>query len=245
MQLEKVLRGLARAPGYRDFDALPIPCRAVATDLVTGTAVVFSRGELASVMRASMSVPGVVAPIDYEGHLLVDGGLTNNLPVDVARAMGADIIIAVNLGTPLMRREELGSLLGVTGQMLNILTEQNVRASLAQLWPEDILILPELGDFSATDFDHLPKTIPIGEAAARKVEDRLAPLGLPPQAYAALRKRQQDVAPPDLRPVDEIRFAPLERVNPDFAAATMETRPAHPAGRAGSGYEPAVRHRGL
>ncbi|WP_082016649.1 patatin-like phospholipase family protein [Cupriavidus sp. IDO] len=228
VQLEKVLRGLARAPGYRNFDALPIPYRAVATDLVTGTAVVFSEGELASVMRASMSVPGVVAPIDYEGHLLVDGGLTNNLPVDVARAMGADIIIAVNLGTPLMRREELGSLLGVTGQMLNILTEQNVRASLARLRPEDILILPELGDFSATDFDHLPKTIPIGEAAARKVEDRLAPLGLPPQAYAALRKRQQDVAPPDPRPVDEIRFAPLERVNPDFAAATMETRPGLP-----------------
>lgn len=228
VQLEKVLRGLARAPGYRDFNALPIPYRAVATDLVTGTPVVFTQGELAMVMRASMSVPGVVAPVDYEGKLLVDGGLTNNLPVDVARAMGADIVIAVNLGTPLMRRDELGSVISVTGQMLNILTEQNVRASLAQLRPEDILILPELGDFSAGDFDNLEKTIPIGEAAARKVADRLAPLALPQQEYAALRQRQQTAAPPDRRPVDEIRFAPLQRVNPDFAASTMETKSGEP-----------------
>ncbi len=79
---------------------MPIPYRAVATDLVAGTAVVFTEGELANVMRASMSVPGAVAPTEYQGKLLVDGGLTDNLPVDVARAMGADIVIAVNLGTP-------------------------------------------------------------------------------------------------------------------------------------------------
>jgi len=232
VQLEKVLRTLARAPGYQDFDHLPIPYRAVATDLVTGSAVVFSRGELANVMRASMSVPGVVAPTEYQGHLLVDGGLTDNLPVDVALAMGADIIIAVNLGTPLMRREELTSLIGVAGQMLNILTEQNVRKSLGQLRPQDILIEPELGGFSAGDFDNLPKTIPIGEAAARKVEDRLKPLALPPQEYAALRQRQETLPPPENRPVDEIRLAPLERVNPDFAMANLETKPGQPIDQA-------------
>jgi len=228
VQLETVLRQLANAPGYRNFDTLPIPYRAVATDLVSGTPVVFREGELANVMRASMSVPGAVAPTEYQGKLLVDGGLTDNLPVDVARAMGADIIIAVNLGTPLMKREELTSLIGVTGQMLNILTEQNVRASLASLRPTDILILPELGDFSAGDFDHLPKTIPIGEAAARREATRLAALAVPPEQYAQLRTTQKALPPPDLRPVDEIRFAPLERVNPAFAAATMETRPGEP-----------------
>ncbi len=228
VQLETVLRQLANAPGYRDFDALPIPYRAVATDLVTGTPVVFSEGELANVMRASMSVPGAVAPMEYQGKLLVDGGLTDNLPVDVARAMGADIIIAVNLGTPLMKRDELTSLIGVTGQMLNILTEQNVRTSLASLKPDDILILPELGDFSASDFNHLPKTIPIGEDAARRQSDRLAALSLPPDQYAQLRTVQRALPPPDPRPADEIRFAPMERVNPKFAAATMETRPGEP-----------------
>lgn len=228
VQLETVLRQLANAPGYRNFDLLPIPYRAVATDLVAGTPVVFSEGELANVMRASMSVPGAVAPTEYQGKLLVDGGLTDNLPVDVARTMGADIVIAVNLGTPLMKREELTSLIGVTGQMLNILTEQNVRTSLASLKPTDILIEPALGDFSAGDFNHLPKAIPIGEAAARRETDRLAALSIPPDQYAALRTTQSALPPPDLRPVDEIRFSKLERVNPAFAAATMETKPGEP-----------------
>ncbi|WP_245001788.1 patatin-like phospholipase family protein [Cupriavidus pinatubonensis] len=232
VQLETVLRQLAKVPGYRDFDRLPIPYRAVATDLVAGTPVVFSKGELAQVMRASMSVPGAVAPAEYEGRLLVDGGLTDNLPVDVARQMGADIVIAVNLGTPLMRRDELNSILGVTGQMLNILTEQNVRSSLALLKSTDVLILPELGDFSASDFDHLTNTIPVGEAAAHKVADRLAPLALPPGQYAALRIRQQTLDPPDLRPVDEIRFAPMQRVNPGYAASVMETKPGEPIDQA-------------
>ena len=228
VQLETVLRALAKAQGYRKFDELQIPFRAVATDLVTGKPVVFSQGELANVMRASMSVPGLIDPVEIDGKLLVDGGLTDNLPVNVARAMGADIVIAVNLGTPLMKREELSSIFGVTGQMINILTEQNVQASLASLKPTDILILPELGDFSAGDFDHLLKTIPIGEAAARKVADRLSKLSLPPAEYAALRQRQLAVAPSDLRPVDEIRFPGLTRVNPAVLEAEMETRPGQP-----------------
>jgi NTE family protein len=228
VQLETVLRALARAQGYRNFDELPIPFRAVATDLVTGKPVVFSRGELANVMRASMSVPGLIDPAEIDGKLLVDGGLTDNLPVNVARAMGADVVIAVNLGTPLMKRDQLNSIFGVTGQMINILTEQNVQASLASLKPTDILILPELGDFSAGDFDHLLTTIPIGEAAARKAADRLSALSLPPAEYAALRKRQLAVAAPDLGPVDEIRFPGLTRVNPAVLEAEMETRPGQP-----------------
>ena len=146
-------------------------------------------------MRASMSVPGAIAPAEFDGKILVDGGLTDNLPIDVARAMGADVVIAVNLGTPLAPREQLNSILGVSGQVINILTEQNVQLSLAALKPTDILILPELGDFSAADFDHLPKTVPIGEAAARKVADRLSRLSLPPQEYAALRTLPRRLLP--------------------------------------------------
>src|SRR4029079_10167719 len=113
------------------------------------------------------------------GQLLVDGGLTDNLPVDVARRMGADVVIAVNLGTPLMKREELTSVLGVTGQMINILTEQNVQASLASLKPTDILIEPALVDVSAGDFDHRPKAVPIGEAATLAAEPKLAAIAVP------------------------------------------------------------------
>ena len=247
VQLETVLRELSKVQGYHRFDDLPIPFRAVATDLVTGKAVVFSEGELASVMRASMSVPGAVAPAEYGGMILVDGMLTSNLPVEAARAMGADIIIAVNVGTPLLKREQLNSILGVAGQMLSILTEQNVQTSLASLKPTDILISPELGDFSTGDFDNLSITMPIGEAGARKVADRLAQLSLPPAEYAALRKRQQVAMAPSLQPVDEIRFNDLERVNPQAAQAVMQTTrgPAAGAGPDRRRHAAPVRHRRL
>jgi NTE family protein len=230
VQLETVLRGLVKTKGFRHFDQLPIPYRAVATDLVTGKPVVFSEGELANVMRASMSVPGAIAPAELEGKLLVDGGLTNNLPVDVARAMGADIVIAVNLGTPLMKREELNSVLGVTGQMINILTEQNVRASLASLKPTDILIEPALGDFSAADFDHLLKTIPIGEAAARAATDRLSRLSVSPAEFADLHATRlaASTTTEDRQPIDEIRFKPMERVNPEALRHLVKTKEGEP-----------------
>jgi NTE family protein len=226
--LEAVLRGLATRPGYLDFNRLPIPYRAVATDLVTGQAVVFSEGELASVMRASMSVPGAIAPAEIGGKLLVDGGLTDNLPVDVARAMGAEIVIAVNLGTPLSTREGIQSVLGVTAQMVNILTEQNVRASLASLKPTDILIEPLLGGFSASAFDDMAKAVPIGEAAARVVADRLAMLAASPADYAAFEQRRTQAVEPDTRPVDAIRFAEMKRVNPEVLKTEIETQPGVP-----------------
>lgn len=228
VQLETVLRKLSKVKGFHRFDELPIPFRAVATDLVTGKAVVFSEGELANVMRASMSVPGAVAPSEFSGMMLVDGMLTNNLPVQAARAMGADVIIAVNVGTPLLKREELNGIFGVMAQMLNILTEQNVEASLASLKATDILISPELGDFSTGDFDNLPKIAPLGEAAARKVAERLAQLSLPAGEYAALRQRQQVTVAADQRPIDEIRFENLQRVNQQTAKAVMETQPGQP-----------------
>ena len=228
VQLETVLRRLARAKGYHQFDRLPIPYRAVATDLVTGKAVVFHDGELANVMRASMSVPGAVAPAEFGGMMLVDGMLTSNLPVEAARKMGADVIIAVNVGTPLLKREELTSLLGVTSQMLSILTEQNVQASIDSLKPSDILISPELGEYTTGDFDELTKIAPRGETAARKVADRLAMLALPPAEYAELRRRQQIAVAPDPRPVDQIRFDTLKRVNPEYALAAFDTTSAKP-----------------
>lgn len=228
IQLETVLRRLSKAKGYHKFDALPIPFRAVATDLVTGRAVIFSEGELANVMRASMSVPGAVAPAEFNGMMLVDGMLTSNLPVDTARAMGADIIIAVNVGTPLLKREELTGILGVTGQMLSILTEQNVQASLASLKPADVLISPELGNYSTGDFDQLSKITPLGEDAARKVAERLTRLSIPAEEYAALRKRQLVAVLPDLRPVDEIQFTRLSRVQQQSAQTVMRTRVGEP-----------------
>ena len=228
VQLETVLRKLSRVKGYVRFDELPIPFRAVATDLVTGKAVVFKEGDLANVMRASMSVPGAVAPAEFGGMILVDGMLTENLPVQVARAMGADVVIAVNVGTPLLTRDQLGSIFGVAGQMVSILTEQNVQASIASLKPTDLLISPELGDYTTADFDKLPQIAKLGVPAAEKVAARLQQLSLSPQAYAALRERQTVAQAPDLRKIDEIRIDPLKRVNPQTVLADMETAVGQP-----------------
>ncbi len=226
--LEAELRKLVLLKGPRNFDELPIPYRAVATDIVSGLPHVFVSGEVAVAMRASMSIPGAVSPAEIGGNIYVDGGLVDNLPVDVARKMGADVVIAVNLGTPLMTRDQITSIVGVVGQMINILTEQNVRASLASLRPEDILILPELGNFSATDFDNLPKTVPIGEAAARKVADRLARYSVSPEEYAAWKAKREAENPPSGRRIDEIRVEGVNRVNPEVIVSTMETRVGDP-----------------
>jgi len=232
VQLETVLRKLSKLKGYYKFDDLPIPFRAVATDLVTGKPVVFTEGELANVMRASMSVPGAVAPAEFNGMLLVDGMLTENLPVDTARKMGADIIIAVNVGTPLLNRDQLTSVIGVTSQMLSILTEQNVQNSIKAMKPGDILITPDLGDFSTGDFDNLSKIEPKGEEAARKVADQLAALSLPETEYAALRQRQTVAVAPDTRKIDGIRFDNLQRVHPDAARAVVHTKEGEPIDQA-------------
>jgi NTE family protein len=183
--LESLLRHYTlRVSQVNRFDALPIPFRAVATDMETGQAVVMADGDLALAMRSSMSVPGVFAPTERSGRILGDGGLVNNLPVDVARAMGVDVVIAVNIGTPLSPRDTLSSATGLTAQMLNILTEQNVQRSLAQLQPQDVLVLPALGKFTSSDFNETAAMIALGEQGALAALKRLQALALTPQAYA-------------------------------------------------------------
>ncbi|MFZ6657548.1 patatin-like phospholipase family protein [Undibacterium sp. TJN19] len=167
-----------------DFDRLPIPFRTVATDLETGKMVVFSKGPLHKAIRASMAAPGVFAPVEIDGRLLSDGGLVRNLPVDIARQMGADIVIAVNIGTPLMPRDQLQTLFNISQQMVNILTEQNVEAQKALLGPDDILIEPQLGNISFMDFARSREAVTIGESDTQKLLQRLQAYSVTPQLYA-------------------------------------------------------------
>jgi len=173
------------------FDDLPIPYRAIATDIVNGQMVVLDRGDLISAMRASMAVPGVFSPVELDGRLLVDGGLVRNLPVDVARAMGADIVIAVNLSTTARSRESLQSALGITQQMVDLLIHANVERSLAELSERDVLIDTNVGSFSSANFREATSLIPVGEKAARAMAARLQALSLAPEEYAAFRAGQQ------------------------------------------------------
>lgn len=161
------------------FDDLPIPFRAVATDLETGGEVVLSQGNLSNAIRASMSVPGVFSPVTIGGRLLVDGGMVNNLPVSVAREMGADIIIAVDISTPLMTEEQLTSVLSVTMQLTGFLTRRNTERAIASLGDGDLLIVPELGDFSSADFADAVEIIGLGSEATLAQQDRLLALARP------------------------------------------------------------------
>jgi NTE family protein len=164
------------AIGIQDFDLLPIPFRAVATDLVTGEAVVLSSGSLADVVRASMSIPAVFAPVKIDGRLLVDGGMANNLPVNIVREMGADIVIAVDISSPLLTEEQLTSVLSVTEQLTNFLTRKTADEQIASLGPEDILIVPELEGFSSSDFEGAESIVPRGYEATILQKDQLANL---------------------------------------------------------------------
>ena len=174
--------------GDQAVDRLALPFRSVASDLLTGELVELRDTPLFQSVRASLAVPGVFAPIRVNGHLVVDGGLVRNLPVDIARAMGAEVIIAVNVGTPLSGESELTSAVGVAQQMLNILTEQNVQRSLKELGPDDILISPDLTGVGFLNFTQNLHAIDAGEKAARKLSDALRRWAVSTQRYAAFEE---------------------------------------------------------
>ena len=183
--LELLLRRLtlpvATSPS---FDDLPTRFRAVATDLATGEPVVMKSGDLASAMRASLSAPGLFVPVDREGRVLVDGGVADNLPIDVARAMNVDILIVVDTGAPLYARDRLGSATAISNQMLSILIRRDAQRQLASLGQADILISPSMGNMSSFDFGIVPKAMAAGSKAAQDVAARLRALALSPAGYA-------------------------------------------------------------
>ncbi len=228
--LQFFLQSLVAPITSSPFDALPIQYRALATDFESGRLVVLDHGDLAAAIRASMSVPGAFAPVEIDGSLLVDGGLVRNLGIDVAHELGADIVIAVNVGSPLLRRSELVSLLGAAEQTLNILTEQNVDVSLAALGPEDVLITPELGALSSSDFAHGADYVPAGELAARRSARALAPLAVSAEEFARWRERQRRARVPAHYDHVVVDTSGLARVPPDSVRRLLggDPDPANP-----------------
>ncbi len=190
-QLQETLRRLTlRDDDVASFDTLPTPFRAVATDLVTGRAVVLDHGDLARAMRASMSAPGLFAPVDTDGRLLVDGGLAENLPIAVARAMGAQVLIVVDVEYPLLPRHRLDSALAISNQMIAILVHHNSDRQKATLGPRDVLIEPALGLTGSADFSVVGQTIQLGERAALAASAQLARYRVSRAAYARYLARR-------------------------------------------------------
>ncbi|MGU3349856.1 patatin-like phospholipase family protein [Pseudomonas monsensis] len=167
---------LAHTSDTRNFDKLPIPFRAVATDIANGEKVVFRKGHLPQVIRASMSIPAVFAPVELDGRLLVDGGMTDNIPLDVAREMGVDVAIVVDIGTPLRNSKQLTTVVDVLNQSITLMTRRNSEEQLAALKPSDVLIQPALAAFGVTDFGKAQDMIDAGYRATRILDARLAVL---------------------------------------------------------------------
>ncbi|MBS0570069.1 MAG: patatin-like phospholipase family protein [Proteobacteria bacterium] len=198
-KLQLLLRRLLLSVGHTaDFDDLPIPFRAVATDIGDGERVVFGHGDLAMAIRASMSVPGAFAPIRYQGHLLVDGGITDNVPVDVARALGGQRLIVVNVGEPLAPADQLNSPFAIASQMLTAMMKKQTDAQLATLGPEDLLLTPDLGDLGSAAFDRASQAVAHGYAAAQARVDGIGRFAVDDADYArfAAAHRQREFDPP-------------------------------------------------
>ncbi len=167
-----------------DFDKLRIPYRAMATDIETGDAVILDKGNIAKAMRASMSIPGALPPIKYEGKLLVDGGIGNNVPINVARDMGADIVIVVDVSAPLAGQEDLQTSIGVAAQMTTILTRRIADQQLKTLSASDVLIIPGREDLSSSSFLEYDGLIQAGLDSAVEASEQLRSLSLSDAEYA-------------------------------------------------------------
>ncbi len=209
-----------------DFDKLPIPYRAIATDLETGEMVVIKGGKLADAARASMSVPGAFPPIELNGRLLIDGGIVRNVPVDIVREMGADIIICIDVDKPLQNREEIGGSLSVLNQMIDIMMKKNVKEQIKTLGPQDVYINPELGKLGSTDFDKSAEIASLGEKAAREKLDSLKRYSVSEAEYAAFTARHHR----DL--VKEVKIASVKvevegksKISPEVVSSRLSIKP--------------------
>jgi len=217
------------AAKIRDFDQLRVPYRAVATDLATGRPVVLKSGDLAMAMRASMSIPSALAPVELDGKLLVDGGVADNIPVDVVREFcRPDVIIAVDVGAPLAPASELNSLLSITGQLTTILTVRNAQQQIKTLGRRDILITPDLRDLSSLAFARSREAVTIGYAAAQDKRGELSRLSVSPAAYQAHLAGRPEL-PENHQPVISfIRIKNTTRLSDQVIEKQLHVKPGEP-----------------
>lgn len=171
----------------KSFDDFPIPFRALATDLGTGQTVVLDRGDLVKAIRASIAISPLFTPVEIDGCLLADGGYLRNIPVETAQLMGADRLIVVNIGTPLTKPENINSVISVSGQVARLGGAQQDGIQLSKMGRDDILIHPDLGDLSFTDFEKIPEFIQLGARATRALSAQLVPYSLSEEEYSRWR----------------------------------------------------------
>ena len=207
------------------FDDLPIPFRAIGTDLETGDAVAMDHGDLVNAVRASMAVPGAFAPVSYEERSLIDGGVSLNLPVEIAQGWGAKRIIAVDIAAPLKKREQLLDPFSITDQMVTALMLKETKRQRERLGAGDVLIIPELGDLSSADFTAgLDQGIALGEQATIAALPRLQTMKVSAETYAAWRSARVARLKP-IGTVDRVELVNTSTMDDDSVRAYLGTQP--------------------
>ncbi len=153
-----------------DFNKLPIPFVCIATDLETGKQVIMDKGFLPEAMKASGSFPTLLAPVEIDGKILSDGGIANNFPVDEVKAMGADIIIGVDIQSGLKDRDELNSAVKILNQIVGFHMYKTLESKYEKV---DLLIKPDLKDFNVVSFDRINEIMEKGEIVSREKMNQL------------------------------------------------------------------------
>jgi NTE family protein len=221
-EIEQAIRTLVESARYTEnFDDLPIPYRAVATDVVAGDMVVLSGGDLALAMRASMAFPGVFAPVTIDSKLLSDGGMVRNFPVDVARNLCADVVIGVWMSTPPPTAQDLTSSLSVLSRSIDVMFATNQREQIASLRPTDVGIEVPMGDIGTGSFERTPDAIALGRKAAEAKRDVLSRFSVPIDEYDAWRARLNRRAG-DGPVLADVKIVGTKRVNPEYVQAQLE-----------------------
>lgn len=210
-----------------NFDRLPTPFRAVATDLVTGDMVVIGSGDLATAVRASMSIPGVYAPVDLDGRMLVDGGVANNLPINVARDMGADIIIAVDITETLMQPDELREAFSIFGQLTTMMVRRNTEEQLDLLTDRDVLIRPDLEGHGSADFYNAPELFELGAGDTRVHAVELNPLTVSGDRWQTYKEKLASGSD-SAGPIANIKIQHERRLGRDFLQERIRQKIGEP-----------------
>lgn len=208
-----------------DFDRMPIPYRAVAVDIATGAPVVIADGRLADAMRASMSIPGMFATVERDGAMLSDGGAAANLPVGIAKDLGAGRVVAVDITSPLSYTGK-GGFINTFNQMSSLLTQSNRLSDLKRLSTDDVFIRPELGDISFLDFPRAKEAVALGEAAAREKLEELRALAATPERWAAFEARHR--RPASAPVIRRVRLENSSPVNDTVVRAALPDRAGAP-----------------
>ncbi|HUQ90066.1 MAG TPA: patatin-like phospholipase family protein [Bryobacteraceae bacterium] len=214
----------------KSFDDLPIAFRAVATDLISGKEVVFDRGSLDEAMRASMSLPAIFTPPVTNGKAYVDGGVLNNLPIDVAKRMNPDIVIAVHLATRPVDAKELGTLVGVLGRTVSVVVSAN---ELRNMELADVLVVADVRDFDNSDYKKWEALANRGQEAAEKKRAILTRFSLGKEDYERVtqaRDQRKKTAPHKAAQLEVVgTSAPLQRAVAKALAPAMRDEALTPA----------------